>query len=1393
MRTRTKVLTVLLLPGFVSASVSAEPVAFDDLKLEYQNTIRPILEQSCLRCHNNERQEADLDLERFSNAKGFRQEPRVWQKALFMLENNEMPPKKSKQLSAEQKAMFIAWIHRYLDAEAHAGAGDPGRVVLRRLSNAEYDNTVRDLTSVDLEPTREFPTDNAAGEGFTNAGESMVMSPALLDKYLDAAREIASHVVFLPDGIRFSKSIARRDQTDEVLDKVREIHAIDSEGQHVQLPGTPAGQVWSRLNLRPYFQALIQHRDRLRKDPSHAGTIAREQKLNAVYLGHLTDLLVNDNPSSLLARVRARILAPEANAESADKIAEEIETANEHLWNMKTVSQRYETGLFARDRTVDQQEIRVALPTEPTRPSASLSLVTGDSGDGNADDLVIWENPRFEQQGRPPIRLRDLRPLVRHLDTLKKKTLARTKDYLEAVSVLSKDGDIDLGSLAADRGLDTGVLAGWLLHLNVRLDPHNIPKRIVEVTDHMLGKQEKVGGNDLVNGRIFPGSNPSIVVNAMFDRAASLGSDLPARTVSIHPSPSRYGAVGWRSPIDGVVRVQTSLIHAMPRCGNGVTWTVNLTQGSQEQSLASGELDLGGRASPRLIKLVKVRKGDLIALLVGARDGNHGCDATRINLVITETANRLRSWNMASDVIDDILDANPYADQYGHEDVWHIYTGKVGSRGELGGTIPGSAPETKLPSDSVLNRWRTAMLEDNFAEAGRLSIEATRLLTGTPDANVSPADLEARTKTLNSTSPLFRHLDYDAILKREEASASDQKPEVYGLPTDAFDAHGNLVYRPPQSVTINLPTDLLAGRDFLVTARLAPTQDSGTVQVRAAMGPSAKFDGPAIEHLFLTREGTAGHERTEKALEDFRDLFPRYLCCRTTVPVDEAVTLVMYHREDFHLNRLMLTETQRARLERLWEEVHYISHDAIKIHEYFPLIMEFSTQVGHEYRYVHLEEPIRKSAEAFQQHLRDTEPAHLDALIEFASRAFRRPLKEFEEWTLRAMYALLRADEETHEDAFRTVLARVLSAPAFLYRIEEPGPGKEDAPVTNWELATRLSYFLWSTMPDDKLLATAGAPTFVEPAGLREEAIRMLKDRRVRGLATEFACQWLGVRNFDVLNEKNERQYPTFADLRDDMYEETILFFEDLFRRDGSVLELLDADHTFVNGALAGHYGIDGISDDQWQRVDGMKQKSRGGVLGMATMLSKQSGATRTSPVLRGFWVVETLLGEELPDPPATVPELPDALSPEGLTVRQMTERHVSDENCSGCHVRIDPYGFALESFDAIGRFRTRDLIDQPVDTQVQLRDGTKFSGIEGLRSYLLESRREDFLEQFSRKLLGFAIGRAVKLSDQPLIEDIVKKLGENDYRFSAAIEVIVTSKQFRFHRGLEATREDPI
>jgi hypothetical protein len=257
------------------------------------------------------------------------------------------------------------------------------------------------------------------------------------------------------------------------------------------------------------------------------------------------------------------------------------------------------------------------------------------------------------------------------------------------------------------------------------------------------------------------------------------------------------------------------------------------------------------------------------------------------------------------------------------------------------------------------------------------------------------------------------------------------------------------------------------------------------------------------------------------------------------------------------------------------------------------------------------------------------------------------------------------------------------------------------------------------------------------------------------------------------------------------MYEESIRFFMDLFQRNGSLLAVLDADYTFVNEALAQHYKIPNVRGPEWRRVDGVKAIGRGGILGMATLLSKQSGASRTSPILRGNWFVEMLLGEKLPKPPKNVPVLPESeLDTNGLTMRQITERHRETASCAKCHDRIDPFGFALEGFDAIGRRRTNDLAGRPIDTSVTLKDGTQFADIVGLRDFVLTKRRKEFLRQFSRKLLGYALGRAVELSDEPLLAEIQRVLSTNGYQIQSAIETIINSPQFRQHRGLASPLE---
>jgi hypothetical protein len=422
---------------------------------------------------------------------------------------------------------------------------------------------------------------------------------------------------------------------------------------------------------------------------------------------------------------------------------------------------------------------------------------------------------------------------------------------------------------------------------------------------------------------------------------------------------------------------------------------------------------------------------------------------------------------------------------------------------------------------------------------------------------------------------------------------------------------------------------------------------------------------------------------------------------------------------------------------------------------------------------------------------------------------------------LRGLYRKLRAEEVPHDDAIRLTLARVLVSPAFLYRLEKPGPADVPVRVDQWEVATRLSYFLWSSGPDAELRSLASAGKLQDPKVLAAQARRMLTDPRVRRLATEFACAWLHVYDFDQLGEKSERHFPSFNSLRGSMYEETIRFFTDLFQNNCPVLNVLEADYTFLNADLAKHYGIpeevrrprdevrnaasqvanrksqiqndkslvtstptDG--DDDWRRVEGVKKYGRGGILAQATTLAKQSGASRTSPILRGNWLCEVLMGEKLPHPPKDVPRLPEDEAIETLTVRALTEKHSSDPKCYVCHRRIDPYGYSLEAYDAIGRFRDHDLGGRAIETKAKTMDGAEFDGLEGLRQYLLTTRRDAFLKQFCRKLLGYALGRSVMLSDGPLIAGMQNELKKQDYKIGAAVETIVRSKQFREIRGRE-------
>ena len=541
----------------------------------------------------------------------------------------------------------------------------------------------------------------------------------------------------------------------------------------------------------------------------------------------------------------------------------------------------------------------------------------------------------------------------------------------------------------------------------------------------------------------------------------------------------------------------------------------------------------------------------------------------------------------------------------------------------------------------------------------------------------------------------------------------------------------------------------------------------------------------------IVNEESAIRKNLIAEFEAFRNVFPAALCYTKIVPVDEVVTLTLFHREDDQLARLMLDDAQKARLDRLWSELHFVSHDALTLVDALEQLLQFASQDGDPKVFDPVREPIKQRAAEFKKALVDAEPKHVDAVLEFAERAYRRPLADSEMNELRGLYQKLRAQELAHEDAIQLVLARVLVAPAFLYRAEKPIAGAAPGALSDWELANRLSYFLWSSAPDAELRAAAANATLHRPDILAAQTQRMLRDPRVRRMAVEFGCSWLHIHGFDELSEKSDRHFPTFASLRGAMYEESIQFFTDFFQNDRPVPNILDSDYAFLNDALAKHYGIPGVTGADWRRVDGVKKYARGGILAQASTLSRQSGASRTSPILRGNWVAEALLGDKLPKPPKDVPPLPEDEANEKLTVRQLVEKHSSDARCATCHKRIDAFGFSLEGFDAIGRKREKDLGDRSIDTHARTMDGAEFDGVDGLRHYLLTQRRDAFMRQFNRKLLGYALGRSVQLSDEPLLKELQTRLKQNDDRVGVAIQAIVQSSQFRNIRGRDAANDE--
>ncbi len=537
-----------------------------------------------------------------------------------------------------------------------------------------------------------------------------------------------------------------------------------------------------------------------------------------------------------------------------------------------------------------------------------------------------------------------------------------------------------------------------------------------------------------------------------------------------------------------------------------------------------------------------------------------------------------------------------------------------------------------------------------------------------------------------------------------------------------------------------------------------------------------------------------------------------------------------FWRDDVPLMQLILDEKGQKRLDRLWDEFDFIAaHTARTWDQFyfnqsgavdgkgaeagrlrppdkaitdpeiiFGLMNDFVAKALADPR----NDPVAPEAIRFhfnrindtlrsleRMHV-DAVPFHRDALVRFATRAFRRPLAKEEREDILKYYDSLRTqDGLSHEEAIRESIVSILMSPRFSFHIEftsdsSGGPTNSSGyrPLPAYALASRLSYFLWASMPDEELLKDAESGRLKRPEVLMAQTRRMLKDPRVRGLALEFGGNWLDFRRFEQHNAVDRARFPSFTnDLRQAMFEEPIRYIEDVVRNDRSVLDLLYGRFTFVNAVLAKHYGMPAVQGgaDRWVRVEDASQYGRGGLLTMAVFLTQNAPGLRTSPVKRGYWVVHRLLGETIPPPPPTVPQLPKDETAMDLPLRNMLEQHRKNPLCATCHARFDTFGLAFEDYGPVGERRTMDLGGRTVETDAVFPNGTIGSGYAGVQAYIRQYRQKDFVENFSRKLLAYALGRSLLLSDDVTVNRMTAQAKSEDFRLNSLVLQIVNSPQF--------------
>jgi len=677
----------------------------------------------------------------------------------------------------------------------------------------------------------------------------------------------------------------------------------------------------------------------------------------------------------------------------------------------------------------------------------------------------------------------------------------------------------------------------------------------------------------------------------------------------------------------------------------------------------------------------------------------------------------------------------------------------------------------------------------------------------------------ARRKAISG--PILATLPLRAVLPPDQAAAFKfgESPDGTPLGPDDFAATGPLAFQLSGPVRVEgLEGRTLADTVYFFEADAELGRDRDAV-VRVLVSKLQSGAGDKRNRILVGDPTSAGYRTFRAGLAEYASLLPPNShgeanpADRDPVPLpfdntyngaehDAFVVKVKYQRNDAFFTTNLVDGEDRERLNQAWNDLFgsWPYHTA-----YLGMLADHYGQKLKSPRIEDLDEAALATwpAEArpyvtslLQHHAEVTQAqaaaraGHVEDALEFASRAWRRPLTENEQTRLRAFYAQCRTTQELeHDEAVKALLARILVSPAFLYRVE-PDTELAERPLDDWEMASRLSFFLWSSIPDAELRRAAAAGELQDPAQLAAQVRRMTADPKARRLATEFFGQWLGFYRFDEFTGVDTTRFPEFtAEVKTAMYDEAVSTFEYIVREDRPIRDLLHADYTFLNQPLAEFYGIETPvrSAATVEKVEDASSFNRGGILRLGSVLTTTSAPLRTSPVKRGDWILRRILGTPTPAPPAdagTLPSDPKAFG--GLTLRERLNEHKRVPACANCHLRIDPLGFPLEGFDAIGRTRTAYDDGVPVDVEGEFANKSTISGVEGLLGYL-GSKDEQVRKTLAKKMLGYALGRTVLASDRALIDEMVA--AGDAATFADLAEKIVTSRQFRTRQGGESVQ----